>query len=154
MFKTRQHATHGVPSRRFLNGPFFLVSNEQSSWSSRLVSRLWWDSTHSSPNVPTRDRSRDSSLPLELSSSTLRLCNVHPYHTRSDLSFCRPFGCIMDVYTVLCCFYGDLRQWRRGNIALITTIPVLNCLNLVQLLQRRCLEDRFLPQQNKENKHH
>ena len=26
------------------------------------------------------------------------------------------------------CFYCALRQWRRGNIALITTLPVLDCL--------------------------
>ena len=39
---------------------------------------------------------------------------------------------------------------RRGNIALIATLPVLDCLNSVQHLQPSCLEDRFLPQQNKE----
>ena len=32
-----------------------------------------------------------------------------------------------------------------GNIALLTKLPVLGCLNLVQHLQPRCLEDRFLP---------
>ena len=41
-------------------------------------------------------------------------------------------------------FIGALRRWRRGNIALITTLPVLDCLNSVQHLQRKCLEERFL----------
>ena len=41
-----------------------------------------------------------------------------------------------------------LRQWVV-NIAFIVTLPVLDCLNLVQHLQPRCLEDRFLPQQTK-----
>ena len=30
---------------------------------------------------------------------------------------------------VLLCFYCALRQWRRGNIALIATLPVLDCLD-------------------------
>ena len=38
------------------------------------------------------------------------------------------------------CFFCTLRQWRRCNIALITTQPVLDCLNLGQHLQPRCLE--------------
>ena len=42
-------------------------------------------------------------------------------------------------------FSNALRQWRRGNIALITTQPVLECLNLVKRLQPRCLEESFLP---------
>ena len=48
-------------------------------------------------------------------------------------------------------FFFDcaLRQWRRGNIALITTQPVPDCLNSVQHLQPLCLEDRFLRQQTK-----
>ena len=47
------------------------------------------------------------------------------------------------------CFvlFCALRQRRRDNIALITTLPVLNCLNSAQDLQPKCLEDRFLPQQ-------
>ena len=40
------------------------------------------------------------------------------------------------------------RQWRRGNIAMLTTLPVLDCLNSEQHLHK-CLEDRFLPQQGK-----
>ena len=36
-------------------------------------------------------------------------------------------------------------KWRRDNSALITTLPVLDCLNFVQHLQPRCLEDRFDP---------
>ena len=38
---------------------------------------------------------------------------------------------------------------RRGNIALIATLPVSDCLNSVQHLQSRCLEDSFLPQQTR-----
>ena len=38
------------------------------------------------------------------------------------------------------CFECDLRQWPRGNIAVITTLPVPDCLHLVQHLQPRCLE--------------
>ena len=45
------------------------------------------------------------------------------------------------VLFLFCC---ALRQWRRGNIALMTTLTALGCLNLVQHLQPRCLEDRFL----------
>ena len=40
-----------------------------------------------------------------------------------------------------------LRQWRRGNNAWITTLPILDCLDSVEHLQPRCLEDRFLPQE-------
>ena len=36
---------------------------------------------------------------------------------------------------------------RRGNTALITTLPVLDCLNSVQHVQPRCLEESFLPLQ-------
>ena len=46
-------------------------------------------------------------------------------------------------------FLSALRQWRRGNIALVTTLQVLECLNMVQHLQPKCLEDRFLPQQTR-----
>ena len=46
-------------------------------------------------------------------------------------------------------FYGAWRQWRRDNIALITTLPMLDCLNLVQHLQPRRLEDMFLPLQTR-----
>ena len=44
-----------------------------------------------------------------------------------------------------------LRQWRRGTIALITAPPAPDSLNLVQHLQPRCLEDRFLPQQTRKS---
>ena len=44
-------------------------------------------------------------------------------------------------------FNSALRQWRRGNIALITTLPVPDRPNSVQHLQARCPEDRFLPPQ-------
>ena len=47
------------------------------------------------------------------------------------------------------CFRSALRQCRRGNSALITTLPVLDCLNLVQHLLPMCLEDRFLPWQTR-----
>ena len=47
--------------------------------------------------------------------------------------------------------FSTLRQWRRGNIALITTLPVPSCLNLVQHLQPRCLE---IPPSAKEGKKH
>ena len=55
----------------------------------------------------------------------------------------------------LFCFFFSraLRQWHRGNIALIATLPVIGCLNLVQHMQPRCLEDSFLPPQNKEKRH-
>ena len=46
-------------------------------------------------------------------------------------------------------FFLFLRQRRRGNMALIATPPVPDCLNLVQHLQPRCLEDRFLPKQTR-----
>ena len=49
-------------------------------------------------------------------------------------------------------FSSALRQWRCGNTALIATLPVLGCLNLVHHLQHRCQEDRFLPQQTKKKK--
>ena len=42
-------------------------------------------------------------------------------------------------------FYRALRQWRRGKIALITTLKVPDSLNFVQHLQPQCLENRFLP---------
>ena len=47
------------------------------------------------------------------------------------------------------CFYCSFRQWRRGNIALVTTLPVLDCLNSAQHLQPRCLDDRLLPQRSR-----
>ena len=50
-------------------------------------------------------------------------------------------------------FSSALRQWRRGNIALVTTLPVPDCLNLVHHLQPRRLEDRFLPQQPRKKGH-
>ena len=50
-------------------------------------------------------------------------------------------------FLVLVLFHGALRPRRRSNIALITTLPVLGCLNVVQHLQPRCLEDRLSPQQ-------
>ena len=50
-------------------------------------------------------------------------------------------------------FYSALRQWRRGNIALITTLPVLDRQKLAQHLQPKCLEDRFLPTQTREKGH-
>ena len=55
------------------------------------------------------------------------------------------------VLFLFCC---ALRQWRRGNIALMTTLPALGCLNLVQRLQPRCLEDRFLLNKTRKTKHH
>ena len=60
------------------------------------------------------------------------------------------FGVVLNFppWFALFDFFGALRQWRRGNIALITTLPVLDCLISVQHLQPRCLEDRFLPQQS------
>ena len=48
-------------------------------------------------------------------------------------------------------FSCALRRWRRGNIASMTALPVLDCLNLVQHMQPSCMEGRFLPQQNKKN---
>ena len=48
------------------------------------------------------------------------------------------------------CFCCALRQWHRGNVAGITTLPVPVCPNSVQHLQPTCLENRFLPQQSKE----
>ena len=43
----------------------------------------------------------------------------------------------------LFCCNNALRQWRRGNMSQLG----VDCLNLVQHLQLRCLEDRFLPVQ-------
>ena len=57
-----------------------------------------------------------------------------------------------DFVFVCVFFFFVLRE--RGNIALITTLPLLVCVNLVEHLQPRCLEDRFLPQPNKEKGHH
>ena len=51
------------------------------------------------------------------------------------------------------CLYSVLRLWRRGNIELITTLPVLDCPHSVQHLQPRCLEDKFLLQQTRKKKH-
>ena len=57
-----------------------------------------------------------------------------------------PSGVPMSVYPVRgsSCFVlkNALRQWRRGNMSQLG----VDCLNLVQHLQLRCLEDRFLPQ--------
>ena len=60
----------------------------------------------------------------------------------SPLLSCNHFACTWELFF---CFYNALRQWRRGNIALITTQPVPDCPNSVQHQQPRCLEDRFLP---------
>ena len=54
-------------------------------------------------------------------------------------------SCSSDSWrTHLFCFYCALRQWRRGNNALIKSLPVLGCPNSLQHLQPKCLEDRFL----------
>ena len=57
------------------------------------------------------------------------------------------------IPTKFCFFSSALGQWRRGNIALVTTLPVPDCLNLVHHLQPRRLEDRFLPQQPRKKGH-
>ena len=43
---------------------------------------------------------------------------------------------------------------QLSNIVLMTTLRVLDSLTWCNTCSPRCLEDRFLPQQNKENKHH
>ena len=51
-----------------------------------------------------------------------------PENDRERLSlFLFPKSCKVSFHIVLFCCCGELRQWRRGNIALITTLPVLNC---------------------------
>ena len=50
----------------------------------------------------------------------------------------------------LSCFDETAASWK--HVAVTTTMAVLDCLNLVQHLQLRCLEDRFLPQQRKKGK--
>ena len=50
----------------------------------------------------------------------------------------------------LSCFDESAASWK--HVAVTTTLAVLDCLNLVQHLQLRCLEDRFLPQQRKKGK--
>ena len=62
-----------------------------------------------------------------------------------------PEAVILFFFLLLSCF-ETVALWK--HVAWITALPVLDNLNSVQHLQPRCLEDRFLPQQNKENKHH
>ena len=50
-------------------------------------------------------------------------------------------------------FSGALRQWRRGNIALITTLPVPDCVNSVPHLHPKRLKDIFLPLQTRKKWH-
>ena len=58
-----------------------------------------------------------------------------------------PHGVSLHNFCIL--FFGALRlQWRRDNVALISTPPVLDCLNSVKQLQPRRLEESFLPQQS------
>ena len=66
---------------------------------------------------------------------------------------CVPVFEAMFVPSFVLYLYCALRQWRRGNNTLITTLRVLDCLNSVQHLQPTCLEDRFLRQQRKKKKH-
>ena len=55
------------------------------------------------------------------------------------------------VTIVSSCFCGALRQWRRGNIALITTLSALDCPNSVQCCQLRLVSDctAFVASSNK-----
>ena len=73
-------------------------------------------------------------------------CSVFPFRFQFLFSHCY-LGVVLNFphWFALFDFSGVLRQWRRGNIALITTLPVLDCLISVQHLQSRCLEDRFPP---------
>ena len=64
-------------------------------------------------------------------------------HRQEDV----PWGRCVFVFVF---FFFALSRRRRGNVALITTPPVPDCLNAVEHLQPRCLEVRLFPQQNKE----
>ena len=68
---------------------------------------------------------------------SLMICYADTFEEHTPVHWCQ---------RILFVFDRASRQWRRGNVALITTLPV------VQHLQPRCLEDRFLPH-HKEKKH-
>ena len=57
-------------------------------------------------------------------------------------TFWRSNECASRAWIKLFCSNLALRQWRRGNMSQLG----VDCLNLVQHLQLRCLEDRFLRQ--------
>ena len=59
---------------------------------------------------------------------------------------CTVITWLVAVSYVLFCFNSALRLWRRGNIGLITTQPLPDCVNSKEHEQSRCLEDRFLSQ--------
>ena len=63
-------------------------------------------------------------------------------------TFWRSNECVSRAWIKLFCSNLALRQWRRGNMSQLG----VDCLNLVQHLQLRCLEDRFLPQK-REKRH-
>ena len=81
-------------------------------------------------------------------------CHSSYSSSKIGLSHCQlGHGLILIVWMKLrsLCFalYCALKQWRRGNTALITTLPVLDCLNSVQHLQPKCLAERFFPQRTR-----
>ena len=73
----------------------------------------------------------------------------HKCFSHTDMTVSIKKKSLHSANSLPCFFYRALRLWRRGNIALITTPPLLDCLNSVQHLHPRCLEDRFLRKQTK-----